>query len=140
MTLAELKRLIAVRQGGEVPPVTGDRLTGATRRPFRAPEAKEWVFWYSLTEKPQSGDVVVLRLASGELVAGIYAEKALRLPNYGKTWQKPRRISKRPSVAPPEIRHELRPLEHPHRKLKYTASEVTGVFPIVEYGNIGGEY
>ena len=73
MTLAELKKLIAVRQGGEEPPLL-DRLTEATRRPFRASEAPEGVFWYSLTEKPQSGDVVVLRLASGELVAGIYAE------------------------------------------------------------------
>ena len=139
MTLAELKKLIAVRQGGEEPPLL-DRLTEATRRPFRASEAPEGVFWYSLTEKPQSGDVVVLRLASGELVAGIYAEKAPRLPNYWEIWQKPRRISKRPPVVPPVIRHELRPLGHPHRKLKYTAPEVTGVYPIVEYNNIGSKY
>ena len=38
-------------------------------------------------------------------------------------------------LAPP-IRYELRPLDHPHRKLKYTAAEVMAIFSIVDYDNI----
>lgn len=128
---------MAARRRGEEAPLL-DRLTEAARRPFRAPCVPGGVLWYSLIEKPQPGDVVVLRLSSGEMLAGAYQEVAPRVPNYWELWPKQRRrITKQPPApAAPPIRHELRPLDHPHRKLKYTAAEVMAIFPIVDYDNI----
>lgn len=137
MTPAELKKLIAARQRGEEAPLL-DRLAENARRPFRAPGVPDGVLWYSLIEKPEPGDVVIMRLASGEMLAGTYQEIAPHVPNYWELWPKQRRrITKQPPApAAPPIRYELRPLDHPHRKLKYAAADVTGIFPIVDFSNI----
>ena len=139
MTLEELKKLVAARRRGVEAPLL-DRRIEITRRPFRVSGALEGVLLYSMTEKVQTGDVAVVRLASGELLAGIYAEKVPRAPNYWELKPKPRRISKRPTVEKPVIRHELRPLDSLRSKRKYTAGEVAAVYPVVDYYTIDSEY
>lgn len=186
MTPAELKKLIAARQRGEEAPLL-DRLTEAARRPFRAPCVPDGVLWYSLIEKPQPGDVVILRLASGEMLAGTYQEIAPPPPPAPKPQRQETKLPERPKArkrpgpsrsmrrevreqnrqidrerdkyarmqreeairersarnfhpqfipAPPPARFELRPLNCPKRKYKFSAPEVASIMPVVEYSEI----
>ena len=76
MTRAELLKLIEKRRRGAAAPES-DHLTEAARIAFPMPgEPGAGRLWASMIEKPEPGDVVIMRLASGEMLAGTYQEIA----------------------------------------------------------------
>ena len=184
MTRAELLKLIEKRRRGAAAPES-DHLTEAARIAFPMPgEPGAGRLWASMIEKPEPGDVVIMRLASGEMLAGTYQEIAPPPPPAPKPQRQETKLPERPKArkrpgpsrsmrrevreqnrqidrerdkyarmqreeairersarnfhpqfipAPPPARFELRPLNCPKRKYKFSAPEVASIMPVVEY-------
>lgn len=133
MTLEELKQALEDRRRGIVAP-RQDRLRESARMPFPGDALAEGCrLWYSILDRPQAGDVAILRTHSGFTAVGVYHpvvdQSAAPERKHG------RRMGRSSDIKPDaafvaEI--ELRPLNDLRRRECFARSDVMSILPVVD--------